>query len=501
MKKILFCLIWLACCPAYILQAEEKEEKTPEITPVKEEFVETHHTLSIKGQTLSYKAIAGTLPVRDKEGKVKGNIFFVSYTKEGVQDTSQRPVTFCFNGGPGSSSVWLHMGMMGPKRVDLDKENPFTPPYKVIDNESSFLDLTDLVFIDPISTGFSRGVTQEDAKKFHGVDEDIESIAGFIRLYTTKYNRWDSPKFIAGESYGTTRAAGLALKLHDWDFYYLNGVILISSILNFETIYNENGGNDLPYLLYLPSYTATAWYHEKLPGGKQKSLLDTLKSSESFALNEYPQILMKGQSLTPDERKTAVSRLAALTGLSEEYIDRSNLRVPMGRFAQELLRNQKKVVGRFDSRFTGFERDPVNDSFSYDPSVEAVLGAYTAAFNHYLRNDLKWEKDDTYKILVDVQPWNYSKATNQYLNMGDSLSDVMTKNPRLRIFVGSGFFDLAAPYFSTVYTFNHLADSPEFQSRIDRQFYESGHMIYIDPPSLGKLKQDLSAFYQSAVKK
>lgn len=385
----------------------------------KEEFSETQHEVIVNGKLLNYKAIAGSLILKDEKCQPKANLFFISYTKDGTENQQERPITFCFNGGPGSSSVWLHLGILGPKRVSLTENGDALPPYHLVDNEFSLLDTTDLVFIDPVSTGYSRAIPPDEAKHYHGVEEDIKSVAEFIRLYLTRYNRWESPKFLIGESYGTTRAAGLAGYLHDNDFIYINGIMLISAVLNFQSI-EFDSGNDLPYLMYLPSYAATAWYHKKLNAELQADLLNTLKIVREFVVNDYSVGLFKGDLLTPSERERLVDQLAQLTGLSKEYVDQSNLRIEILRFVKELLRGERRTVGRFDSRFKGIDADVVGEHFEYDPSGDAVFGAFTAAFNHYVHTDLKWTKDSNYKILVNVQPWDYG-SSNQYLNVGGTL--------------------------------------------------------------------------------
>lgn len=464
-----------------------------------EVFSETTHQVVIDGKTISYKAIAGTLLLKDDKCDPKASLFFISYTKEGVEELGQRPVTFCFNGGPGSSSVWLHMGTFGPKRVALTDNGDALPPYYLVDNEFSILDETDLVFIDPVSTGYSRAIPADTAKDYHGVEEDIKSVAEFIRLYITRYNRWESPKFIAGESYGTTRAAGLAGYLHDHYFVNVNGLVLVSSVLNFQSI-DFNTGNDLSYLLFLPSYTATAWYHKKLPADLQNLSLDeVLKQARDFVTKDYSTALFKGDLLTVEERKSIVQKLARFTGLTPDYVERSNLRIDMMRYAKELLRNQRRTIGRFDSRFQGIDIDAVGEYFEYDPSADAIFGAFTATFNHYVRKDLKWEKDTHYKILTNVQPWKYGNG-NQYLNVAENLRSVMTKNPYMRVFVANGYYDLATPFFATEYTFNHLGLDPSFPSHVTMTYYDAGHMMYIYRPSLVQLKKDLSKYYVDTLK-
>lgn len=479
---------------------KEQNEKKNSLCDFKEEFSETKHEIRIDGELVSYKATAGNLILKDEKGNPNASVFFVSYVKQGMEDSIKRPVTFCFNGGPGSSSVWLHLGAFGPKRVDLTDEGDAMPPYTLIDNEFSILNLTDLVFIDPISTGYSQAIPREDAKKYHGYEEDIKSVASFIRLYITRFNRWESPKFLAGESYGTTRAAGLAGRLHDEEFIYMNGIILVSSVLNFQSI-QFDAGNDLSYLMYLPSYTAAAWYHKKLSPDLQKDLIKAVEESKNFVSNEYSQALFKGDLLTSDERQHVIKKISHYSGLSPQYVGNNNLRVNIYRFAKELLRDQRKTVGRFDSRFMGVDSDQAGETFEYDPSTEAIFGAFTSTLNYYMRNDLKWEKDAEYKILANISSqWDFSVATNQYLNVTDKLKNVMVRNPHLHVFIASGYYDLATPFFGTEYTFNHLGLDPIFQKHVDMHLYQAGHMMYNHYPSLVKLKKDLSNYYIQTLK-
>lgn len=491
-----FCLI---CSSGWSNEEVNREKGQESECDDKEELSETKHQITIHGQPIPYRAVAGTLMLKDEKCKPKASIFYISYTKEGVNDLKERPITFCFNGGPGSSSVWLHLGILGPKRVFLSEKGEALPPYHLVNNEYSLLDVSDLVFIDPVSTGFSHAIPPEDAKHFHGVQEDIKSVAEFIRLYLTRNQRWESPKFIVGESYGTTRAAGVAGYLHDEYFTYINGVILISTVLNFQSL-EFNPGNDLSYLLFLPSYTATAWYHKKLSADLQVNLLKAIQASRDFVTNDYSLALFKGDLLTPLERQRTVAKLSELTGLSSEYIDGANLRIDMMRFVKELLRDQRRTVGRFDSRFKGMDVDTVGEHFDYDPSADAVFGVFTSTMNQYIQTDLKWTKDAHYKILTNLQPWDYG-IKNQYLNVAETLRSVMTKNPHLKVFVGNGYYDLATPFFATEYTFNHLGLDPSLFDHVTMKYYDAGHMMYIYRPALIKLKEDLASFYAETLLK
>ncbi len=474
------------------------EEKTQPKAPLEEVVSETNHSIRVGDIQIDYTARAGTLVMRDEEKKPKASIFYVAYRREGIEDTSERPVTFSFNGGPGSSSVWLHLGAFGPKRVLLDAEgHPLPPPSVLVDNEYTLLDLTDLVFIDPVTTGFSRAAPGEDPKQFHGVTEDVESVGDFIRLFVSREKRWNSPKFLAGESYGTTRAAGLSGYLQDRHGLYLNGIILVSSVLDFQTLI-FSPGNQTPYFLYLPSYAATAWYHGKLSAELQKDLRDTLAEVEAFALGEYAMALLQRDRLEAGGDQL-VRKIARYTGLSEKYVEQSDLRIELHRFAKELLREENRTVGRLDSRFKGIDRDSAGERFEYDPSYSAIQGAYTAAINHYLGRELKFESDLPYEILTDrVDPWNFGPAQNQYLNVAETLRVAMTKNPYLKVFVASGFYDLATPYMATRFTFDHMGLDPVLLKNVTMRHYEAGHMMYIREASLEKLKQDIASFVGAA---
>lgn len=481
-----------------------KESENADTTPVVEEkFQQTQHSITINGKVLEYTATAGTMVLKDpdvdKGEKAKASIFYIAYTLNNVPDSSRRPLTFSFNGGPGSSSVWLHLGALGPRRVLMDDEGwILPPPYRLVDNEQTLLESTDLVFIDPVSTGYSRSVPKEKPEQFHNVKKDIESVGDFIRLWTTRNNRWGSPKFLIGESYGTTRAAGLAGYLQEKRGLYLNGIMLVSSILNFLTA-EFDPGNDLPYILFLPTYTASAWYHNKFAGGQKTSLHSALEEAEKFAYNEYSLALMKGSQLQDKERDVIARKLARLTGLSQEYVKRSNLRIEIQRFCKELLRDQNTTVGRFDSRFTGFDRDTAGEHTEMDPSYAAVLGPYTAAMYDYLRQDLKFEVDQPYEILNSVyETWTYDTFQNKYVNTAEELRKAFILNPNLKVIVCSGYYDLATPYLASEYTFDHLEMPANLRKNIRMAYYEAGHMMYLHKASLDKLKVDLGGFIAEA---
>ncbi len=485
---------------------EEKkpEEKKPE---PKDNLVETKHKVVIGGQEVAYTVIAGTMvlkeetPDREKESegeKPKASFFFVAYTKDDVEDKSKRPLTFSFNGGPGSSSVWLHLGLLGPRRVVMgDAGALLPPPYGLTDNEFSLLDVTDLVFIDPVSTGYSRPVEGQKAKEFHDFKKDIESVGDFIRLFTTRYGRWLSPKFLIGESYGTTRAAGLSGYLQERHGLYLNGLMLVSAVLDFSTLEFEPG-NDLPYVLFLPTYAATARYHGKIRS--RRPLKAFLAEVEKFALGEYAAALSKGATLSKRQQALLAEKLARYTGLRRAYLEQTNLRPVIYRFCKELLRDRRRTVGRLDSRFLGMDRDAAGEFCESDPSMDAIMGPYTAALYDYVRNELKFESDLPYEILnPKVWPWSYADHQNRYVNVAETLRHAMCVNPHLKVHVANGYYDLATPYLATEYTFNRLELEPELRGNVSMSYYEAGHMMYLHRPSLEKLKGELAQFIRAAI--
>ena len=481
--------------PAAAVDGEKaKEEKKTPPKP-EEKSSQTKHTFKLDGKEIRYTATAGTILLKQEDDSPKASVFYVAYTKDDVSDASQRPITFTFNGGPGSASVWLHLGAFGPRRVQMgDAGSLLPPPYKLVDNEASLLDVTDLVFIDPVSTGYSRAVPGESSKQFHGVQEDVQSVADFIRLYATRNKRWSSPKFLAGESYGTTRAAGLSGYLQQRYGMYLNGIVLISSILNFETAEFDTG-NDLPYILYLPTYTAIAWYHKKLGGDLQGDLQKAIDESRKFSTGEYADALMAGDVLPAARRSETAQKLARLTGLSAEYIDRANLRIEIQRFTKELLRSERRTIGRIDARFTGIDSDAAGETPEFDPSIAAIIGPYAGMLNDYVRNDLKFDSDLPYEVLTGrVRPWNYAPYENKYVNVAETLRSAMTQNPFLHVFVAKGYYDLATPFFAADYTFDHLGLDPTLRSHLSGDYFEAGHMMYVHPASMTKLKQDIAKF-------
>lgn len=465
--------------------AEKKEEP---------HLVTTEHEVTINGRAIKYKATAGDVPLLSDTLKPRARIFYTCYEIPG-QDAAKRPITFAFNGGPGSSSVWLHLGAIGPRRVPLGPEGMDTPPNgTLIENSESWLDLTDLVFIDPVSTGYSRPVEGQDANQFHGLYEDISSVGDFIRQYITKNKRWASPKFLAGESYGTTRAAGLSGYLQDTLGISVDGIVFISPIINFQTT-DFSDGNDTAYWLFLPSYTATAWYHKKLDAS-MGDLNAAIAESRKFAGGEYLLALSKGDALAPAERDAIAGRYAKLTGVSKQFVLNNNLRVPLHRFTKELLRDQARSVGRLDARYKGIDRIAAGDGPDDDPSYYAILAPYTSALNRYVREELNFESDLNYEILTGrVHPWNFGAGGDGYVNIANTLRQSMSRNPRLQVLFCSGYYDLATPTFAMDYTIDHLGLDPSLRSNVRRAYFESGHMMYVRTADLQKLKREVAPLF------
>lgn len=466
------------------LSANQSQSK-----PLQEQFAEVQATIEILGKSVAYTATAGNLILRDQHEKEKGSIFFVAYHLTNPPAGTRRPIMFCMNGGPGSSAAWLHFGLFGPRRIVCDEKGiPATPP-ELVNNEYSILDITDLVFVDPISAGFSRVADGQDAKQFHGVYEDAESIGEFIRLYLSRFGGWDGPLYFAGESYGTTRAAALATKLIDEQRIYPERILLISSALNFQTV-EFALGNDLPYLLALPSYASTAWHYKKLPEVQQKKPLEQLlNDAETFVVNAYNVALMKGDRLSQEERKKIVAQIASYTGLSDDFLQLANLRVSGGRFRRELFRSDGRTIGRFDSRYIGEALNPQGCQAEYDPSFDALFGPFNAVINEYLRKELGWESTKNYELLAHIS-WKYGDSSNRYLDVSQDLREGMIRNPRLKVYVASGLYDLAIPYFSTKYTFDHMG----MKDRVSLHYYEAGHMMYLQLPILKRMVEDIREF-------
>ena len=470
---------------------QPREEPTTQKPPPAERESVTERTVRIGGREVAYRAVASTTTLRDDEGEPRASVFAVAYTRADVDDQGTRPLTFVFNGGPGSSSTWLHMGLVGPRRVDVP-DGPAAAPYRVADNDASLLDVSDLVFVDPVSTGYSRPAAGQEAKQFHGFQEDVESVGDFIRLYTTRAGRWASPKFLVGESYGTTRAAALARHLQQRHGLFVSGVGLISAILMFQTGRPEPG-NDLPYVLALPTYAATAWYHGRLDGraGGLRALTDEV---ESFALGDYAAVLLQGSRASEAARRSVLDRLAACTGLSAAFLEACDLRVSPQRFFKELLRDQRRTVGRLDTRFTGIDSDAAGEAPEYDPSYAVIQAPFTAAVNAYLRCELGFDSDLPYEVLNSekVRPWKWGEeGDNRYLDVASRLREAMSWDRGLRVLLASGYYDMATPFAAAEWTLDHMGLDPTLAANVRTRRYEAGHMMYIHPESRDSLAGEL----------
>ncbi|HPE29730.1 MAG TPA: hypothetical protein PLV61_00980 [Parvularculaceae bacterium] len=488
-----------ACARAQDEDAKPKDEKAAagEATPEPRKF-ESTGSVTANGKNIRYKAYAEETYILDDKNKPRASIFSTTYLADGYADPTKRPVAFIYNGGPGSASLWLHMGVFGPKRVRLPDgpSDDGAAPFNIAANPLTILDVADLVFIDPVGTGWSKTLGDAKGEEYWGVTEDAESIREFIRRWLVKNQRWNSPKYLIGESYGTTRSGALIDALESgWTDIAMNGIVLISSVLNFG-LDATDPGNDVSYVGLLPSYAATAWYHEKVNreawGGDIGKFLD---DARAFATDEYMPALLKGQLLSPEARQHAISRMASLTGLSEKYITLSNMRVPLGRFMRELMRDEGLTVGRLDSRFTGREADGVSDSPDADPSAYGIDGAYTAAMLDYFGRDLKVDISEPYVTLGGVQSWKWATrdagGDNSYVNVAPYIERAMRQNKDLRVLSANGYFDMATPFFGTEMT---LAQPAFDRDRLTITYYEAGHMMYIHQPSIEKLAADVRKF-------
>ncbi len=492
--------------PAWAATASaNKQASTASV--VKAKHVVTSGSVTVEGHRIEYRATAGTIILRNAKGKPTASMFYVAYTKKGVRNEDDRPVTFFWNGGPGSSSVWLHMGAFGPERV-VTKNDTHTPPapYKLVNNQYSLLDATDEVFVDAVGTGYSRVIGKAEGgvgkgKDFWGVDQDVKSFAQFITRYITQNHRWNSPKFLFGESYGTTRAAALSRYLEQHDNMDPNGVILLSSILNFYAD-SFNAGNDLPYELFLPTYTAVADYHHKLPN-PPKDLAAYLKQVEAFAMGPYAHALAKGNALSSEERAQIATKLHDYTGLPVAYLQKADLRVTGMEFEHELLGASDETVGRLDARFRGPSMDPLSQTAHYDPQAAAISSAYVAAFNAYAGRVLNFQENQRYipesGKVIRAWDWKHKnprtgQAWPGLPNVAVDLAQAMKYNPDLKVLVNAGYYDLATPFYAAKYQVEHLEIPPSIQGNIHLAYYYSGHMVYVHVPSLKKLHDTVAAF-------
>ena len=474
--------------------------RAPEATPApgpRGERVTTQHAATIGGQRIDYDATVGDILLRNDSDQVIAQVYYTAYTRRGVQDLSRRPITFAYNGGPGSSSVWLHMGALGPRRVSVpDTTHAPPPPYQLVDNQYSPLDKTDLVFIDPVGTGYSVPTGRGKGSDFWGVDQDARSLAQFVSRFLSENGRWNSPRYLLGESYGTTRSAALGALLQSRWNIDLNGIMLLSAVLDFQTI-TFDAGNDMPYLLYLPSYAAVAWYHNAL-ASRPAQLRPLLQEVERFAMTDYAQALLAGGTLAEADRAKMVDRLAQYTGLSKDYLEKADLRVDAAEFEKELLREHGAVVGRLDARFTGATGDLLAQRAPYDPQSSDISSAYTSALNQYLHEELNFGKDKMYTISGSVNPWDWRHGPQRgwpgHTNVAVDLAEAIQQNPRLHVQLNSGLFDLATPYFAAEWTMDHLGLTPEQRKQIEEVEYDAGHMVYVHEASLAKFKQSIASF-------
>lgn len=457
-----------------------------------ERISETHHSTRIDGKEIAYTAHTGTLVLRDDDGKPKASVFFIAYTKDG-EDPLKRPVTFFFNGGPGSASIWLDMGIMSPMTPEMGPNGAQpAPPYNLVANPYTPLDATDLVQVDAMMTGYSRPAKGVKATDFTGDRNDIQMFGEFIRNYLDKYDRWQSPKYLFGESYGTYRSAGLATQLQDDEGIELNGIMLLGTVLDFQYL-SPSASNDIGYSAFLPTYTATAWYHKKLPAAmQQQTLAQVVQQSRDYAFGDYLAQMAKGNRLTDAERNAVAGRLAQLTGVSAEFIRNTNLRIEPGMYRTELLRDSREMVGRYDSRMIGINGNPASQRQDYDPSDVAPSGAFMSAFMRYLHNDLDYSSPLQYYMGGHTGRWEYPQG--RFPSMSESLREAMAKNPYLKVMVGAGYYDMATPFGGAEYTFDHLGFDQTYRDRVQFDYYESGHMAYLNQPSAKKLKDDITNF-------
>lgn len=477
---------------------EDKKEEHFDMAEVPP--VVTHHQATVNGNTVKYTATAGRLPIKRGDGKIEAEMFFVAYTLDGT-DPGKRPLTFAFNGGPGSATIWLHMGALGPRRVALRPDGSLPPaPYHIEDNANSLLDTSDLVFIDAIGTGYSRAETAEIAKKFWNVKGDIQAFSEFIRMYISRYERWNSPLYLFGESYGTTRSAGISGMLAEEGISF-NGITLLSMALDFQTLVDSKS-NDEPYILLIPSFTMIAGYHHKLPADLEQDLAKARQDSEQWASGEYAQALAKGDALSPQERQQVIEHMARYTGLSKEVLDQANLRIDVPKFTHYLLIDQKVRVGRLDGRFTGPDPDGLMDTPFYDPTEAEIIPPYTAVFNHYVRNELGYKVDMPYYVFPREGSgfkWEWGQAVDGFPSTATDLRHAIVRNPFLKILVMQGYYDLATPYYGANFTMEHLDLPEKFRKQISYATYEAGHMVYLPSDQLKKMKNDEAKFVEGAL--
>jgi carboxypeptidase C (cathepsin A) len=460
---------------------------------------ESKHSIVVGGQTVQYDAVLGSEILRDDEGKATAELFYTAYFRTNVPNPSRRPIIFAYNGGPGSASFWLHMGIMGPRRVEtptVGQQAP--PPYPVVDNQFTLLDNADIVMVDPVGTGFSRPAGTAEGKDFWGLDEDARSLTQFIRRFLSQYNRWNSPRYLLGESYGTTRSAVLSRHLQNSNID-LNGIVLVSTVLDFNTILFPPGA-DIPYIVNFPSYAVIAAYLNALPGGKPADLQAFMREVEHWTMTDYATTLLAGGAVDPEQRNRVLDQMTRYTGLSREFLERANLRVTAPEFEKELLRSRGLVVGRLDARFTGPSGDLMQMTPSHDPQSTAISSAYTSVFNTYVREELGYDGDREYVPSGMARGWNWNRGGNIGFglpgipNVAVDLAQALTQNPNLQVLLVTGIYDLATPYFAAVWTMDHMGLPPDLRDNIQRVDFPAGHMMYVEPSILPQWKATLDAF-------
>ena len=522
MRRLLlaYAAVLLAASPA-LAQSSQSSDKTKSLdalhseamieaaksgyadAPVDERTVQTRHSASVSGRTVPYTATAGTLTIRDNAGKPKASIFYTAYTADGAP-SARRPVMFFYNGGPGSASLWLRMGSFGPMRLQTGNPEAIRPaPFNFGANPDTLLGTTDMVFIDAPGTGYSRALGDAKGSDFYGVDEDADAFARAIMRYVSKFNRWDSPKFLFGESYGTTRSGALAYQLQQRGLA-LNGVVLLSSIMNYG---RRQPGLDRDYINYIPSYATTAWYQHKM-ANPPATVAQAAAEARAFAQGPYAAALEKGQTISPQERDAVAQQMSALTGLSPEFIKRANLRVDLSRFRKELLRDERETIGRYDSRYLGVDTDAAGDSPETDPSDTAISGAFIGTLHDYLARDLNYQTNMAYRPSASEEEgfkwdWNHKAPGIRFtLNDPDTALDLaaaMRTNPYLKVLSLNGWYDMATPFFGTEYDLNHMMLEPAEQRNLEFRYYPSGHMVYLNPDALHAMRLDVERFIDEAV--
>ena len=499
MKRLWLVLIFsvLLLAPTF---ADEAAPSKPEPAEPEAKSSATQHEIRIDGKTVKYTATAGWMIMKDDAGQAIARFGYTGYTLDGVEDKATRPILFAYNGGPGSSSIWLHMGVLGPRRVDaLDATHSPPAPIRLVDNAESVLDVTDIVMIDPVGTGFSKPLGEAKPDQFHGVDQDLRSVGDFVKRYTSENGRWASPKYLLGESYGGMRTAGLVNRMQQTAGMHFNGVVLVSPFLDMGS--GLDGAEiDLPHVLYLPTLAATAWYHE-IVDDRPAELETFLAEVERFAYDEYAPALLKGYTISVDEKRAVATKLAGYTGTSVDWWLRADLRVTHGQFLQELQRNERVVTGRIDSRFVGPSRNPLAESMDYDPFFPAVGPVFTGAFLHYLHDELNFGRDENYVVTAFGIQWDWGHQQPgagawalPFANTVPDLANAMTMNPGLHVLVQQGWFDLATPHFAMKHDLSKLDITDEARERIRVEYYDAGHMMYLHQASRQKFRADLAGF-------